>query len=111
MGAAALPAAGGKAAALEEIRTIQAQIAECERLQAEKRAREARIPSTSEPEPEPEQILAPQTSVVVSGLVSASQHNGKSGVVLRYQPKKGRYAVELESGEREAPPLLPEGMT
>ena len=49
--------------------------------------------------------------MVVSGLVSASQHNGKSGVVLRYQPKKGRYAVELESGEREAPPLLPEGMT
>ena len=67
--------------------------------------------SEPEPEPEPEQILAPQTSVVVSGLVSASQHNGKSGGVLRYQPKKGRYAVELESGEREAPPLLPEGMT
>ena len=102
-------AAGGKAAALEEIRTIQAQIAECERLQAEKKAREARTPSTSEPEPEPEpepeQILAPQTSVVVSGLVSASQHNGKSGVVLKYQSKKGRYAVELESGEREPPPL------
>ena len=100
-------AAGGKAAALEEIRTIQAQITECERLQAEKKAREARTTRTSEPEPEPEpeQILAPQTSVVVSGLVSASQHNGKSGVVLRYQSKKGRYAVELESGEREPPPL------
>ena len=54
-----------------------------------------------EPEPEEEQILAPQTSVIVSGLVSASQHNGKNAVVLRYEPKKGRYAVELETGERK----------
>ena len=55
-----------------------------------------------EPEPEEEQILAPQTSVIVSGLVSASQHNGKNALVLRYEPKKGRYAVELETGERKS---------
>ena len=43
----------------------------------------------------------------MSGLVSASQHNGKNAVVLRYEPKKGRYAVELETGERKSLIELP----
>ena len=59
-----------------------------------------------EPEPEPEvaagddALLAKGSAVIVSGLVSAAQHNGKGGVVLRYDKKKERYAVELETGER-----------
>ena len=55
-----------------------------------------------EPEPEPEesavQLLSKGTAVIVSGLVSASaaKHNGRSGRVLRYDEKKGRYAVQLD---------------
>ena len=67
------------------------------------RPKSASAGADTEPEPEPEpdesvQLLPNGTAVIVSGLVSASaaKHNGRSGRVLRYDEKKGRYAVQLD---------------
>ena len=43
-------------------------------------------------------VLAAGTRVGVLGLKGAPQHNGKEGVVLRYDGAKGRYAVRLVFG-------------
>eukprot|EP01052_Picozoa_sp_SAG31_P005053 SAG31_NODE_217_length_19988_cov_53.300820_2_plen_372_part_00 len=37
----------------------------------------------------------PGSTIVVTGLVNAAQHNGKRGVVKRFDKAKGRYVVEL----------------
>ena len=38
--------------------------------------------------------------VTIQGLVSAAQHNGKQGTVVRYDRDSGRYCVQLvEEGE------------
>ena len=37
--------------------------------------------------------------VQVQGLVNAAQHNGKVGVVRGYDAEKGRYILQLQSGE------------
>ena len=47
--------------------------------------------------------------MIVSGLVSAAHHNGKSGRVLRYDRKKERYAVQLlnaDGGDMDGERLL-----
>ena len=73
-----------------------------------------------EPEPEPESaggdgdgdgdgLLQKGAAVIVSGLVSAAHHNGKSGRVLRYDRKKERYAVQLlnaDGGDMDGERLL-----
>ena len=41
-------------------------------------------------------LLEKDTAVVISGLVSAAQHNGKHGKVLDYT-QEGRYVVQLDS--------------
>ena len=41
-------------------------------------------------------LLEQDTAVVISGLVSAAQHNGKHGKVLDYT-QEGRYVVQLDS--------------
>ena len=53
-----------------------------------------------EPQPEPEpSALSVGGKVTVQGLKGAPQHNGKSGSCLSWNDAKGRYNVELESGE------------
>jgi hypothetical protein len=45
-------------------------------------------------------------AVEIFGLVGAAQHNGKQGVVLRFIPSKGRYAVNVQSTTGPEPALV-----
>ena len=53
-----------------------------------------------EPQPEPEpSALSVGGKVTVQGLKGAPQHNGKEGVIQSFEQAKGRYVVELSTGE------------
>merc|ERR1711861_78044 len=43
--------------------------------------------------------IPPETQVVVYGLLSAPQHNGRQGMITSFVRDKGRYVVSLQSGE------------
>jgi len=47
----------------------------------------------------PVYALPSGTKVVISGLVSAPQHNGKSGTVVGFDDVRDRYQVEVEENE------------
>jgi hypothetical protein len=63
-------------------------------------------PGESQPELEhPQAELAAGTTVLIDGLVGASQHNGKGGVVEDFDAAKGRYVVRVIGDPRfEAEP-------
>merc|ERR1719337_845386 len=42
------------------------------------------------------------TKVVIQGLQSAPQHNGKEGAVQSYDPSSQRYTIELQDGDSVA---------
>ena len=63
-----------------------------------------------EPQPEPEpSALSVGGKVTVQGLKGAPQHNGKEGVIQSFEQAKGRYVVELSTGETLA--LKPDNLT
>lgn len=47
----------------------------------------------------PPHCLPQNTNVVIHSLTTASEHNGKSGTVVRWDPQRCRYQVQLQSGE------------
>ena len=44
-------------------------------------------------------LLAKGDSVEVDGLVGAPQHNGQTGVVVKWNPSKQRYIVQMQAAE------------
>jgi hypothetical protein len=69
--------------------------------------------TTPAPEPEPEhnapnasETFTTGSAVWVTGLKSASQHNGKRGQILGFDGAKGRYKVEVASGEAKPVRLM-----
>ena len=54
-------------------------------------------------------LLAKGDSVEVDGLVGAPQHNGQTGVVVKWNPSKQRYIVQMhaeaEEGAEAAKPI------
>lgn len=49
--------------------------------------------------PPPPYCLSKGTRVVIHGLTTASEHNGKSGTVVCWDAQRSRYQVQCESGE------------
>merc|ERR1712070_53731 len=47
----------------------------------------------------PPYCLPKSTPVVIHGLTTASEHNGKSGTVVSWDGQRCRYQVQLERGE------------
>lgn len=68
---------------------------------APERKAQPRMPQPPQPPQQPPQqprqvrAIAVGTHVVIRGLQSAPQHNGKTGRILRYDGSKGRYDVAL----------------
>ena len=50
----------------------------------------------SQTEPTSPAHFAVGDKVTIHGLTGAPEHNGKAGVVLSFNAKKGRYQVEIE---------------
>lgn len=49
--------------------------------------------------PSPLYCLSKSTRVVIHGLTTASEHNGKSGTIFCWDAQRCRYQVQLEGGE------------
>jgi len=50
-------------------------------------------------QPSPPYCLTKSTQVVIHGLTTASEYNGKSGTIACWDAQRHRYQVQLESGE------------
>lgn len=73
--------------------------AEADRKVAELNAKAASPSAAIGMEEDDDQLFSKNAYVMISGLEGAKQHNDKHGRVARYDRKKDRYAVKLETGE------------